>query len=127
MGFFKKNWFFILGIFIIGLFFVTRFYNILGIPIFTDEAIYARWSQIASNDAAWRFISLTDGKQPMYIWIAMILMKIIHEPLLAARSVSVISGFFSVIGLFFLTNEVFKNRKIALLASFLYVLYPFSL
>ena len=135
MGFIKKNstLLFVLGIILF--FFVTRFYNILGLPIFTDEAIYVRWSQIASNDAAWRFISLTDGKQPMFVWIAMLLMKVIHDPLLAGRMVSVFAGFASMVGIFFLTNEIFKNspsaslraRKIGLLAAFIYVLYPFAL
>ncbi|HSA84250.1 MAG TPA: glycosyltransferase family 39 protein, partial [Patescibacteria group bacterium] len=127
MKFFKKYsfWFICLGIAV--LYFFTRFYNILALPLFTDEAIYVRWAQIASNDAAWRFISLTDGKQPMFVWIAMVLMKVIEEPLLAGRVVSVLAGIGSMVGLFFLTNELFKNRKIALLASFLYVLYPFSL
>ncbi|MBI5123503.1 glycosyltransferase family 39 protein [Candidatus Roizmanbacteria bacterium] len=127
MKFFKKNAFILLGLGIITLFLFTRLYNILGLPIFTDEAIYVRWAQIAANDAAWRFISLTDGKQPMYVWIAMILMKLINDPLLAGRVVSVLAGFSSMVGLFFLTNEMFKNKKIALLVSFIYVLYPFSL
>lgn len=127
MKFFKKHsfWFFIFGIVV--LYFVTRFYNILGLPIFTDEAIYVRWAQIASNDASWRFISLTDGKQPMFVWIAMLLMKVIEDPLLAGRTVSVLSGIGSLVGIFFVTNELFKNKKIALLASLIYVLYPFSL
>lgn len=127
MKFFKKHsfWFFVFGIIV--LYFFTRFYNILGLPIFTDEAIYVRWAQIASNDASWRFISLTDGKQPMFVWIAMLLMKVIEDPLLAGRVVSVLAGFGSLVGIFFLTNELFKNKKIALLASLIYVLYPFSL
>lgn len=132
--FIKKYRLLFFGLGIVVLYFFTRFYNLLGLPIFTDEAIYIRWSQIASNDASWRFISLTDGKQPMYIWIAMILLKLISDPLVAGRVVSIIAGFGSLIGIFFLTSEVFKNlstnRKaytIGLLASFLYVLFPFSL
>ncbi len=127
MGIIKKNAWVIFSLGIIVLYFFTRLYNILGLPIFTDEAIYVRWAQIASNDAAWRFISLTDGKQPMFIWIGMILIKLIHDPLLAGRVVSVIAGFVSMVGLFFLTSEIFKNRKIGVLSSFLYALYPFSL
>ncbi len=138
MGFVKKNAWIILSIGIFSLFFFTRFYNILALPIFTDEAIYVRWSQIASNDASWRFISLTDGKQPMYVWIAMILMKFINDPLLAGRTVSVLAGFGSMVGLFFLTSEIFNPSagsgrkgfgawKLGLLASLLYVLYPFAL
>lgn len=127
MGLLKKYVWLLVGLGILALFFFTRFYNILALPIFTDEAIYVRWAQIASNDATWRFISLTDGKQPMYVWIAMVLMKVIEDPLLAGRTVSVLAGLGSMIGLFFLTSEIFKNRKIGVLASLLYVLYPFSL
>jgi 4-amino-4-deoxy-L-arabinose transferase-like glycosyltransferase len=114
-----------LGILI--LYFILRLTNILTLPIFTDEAIYVRWSQIAANDASWRFISLTDGKQPMFVWVAMILIKLIKDPLLAGRVVSVAAGFVSTIGMFFLANELFRNKKIGLLASLIYVLYPFSL
>src|SRR5258706_6489945 len=110
MSFLRKNFWFLFGICLLTLFFFTRFYNILNLPIFTDEAIYVRWAQIASNDAAWRFISLTDGKQPMFVWIAMVLMKFIQDPLFAGRTVSVIAGFFSMIGLFFVGNELFKNN-----------------
>ena len=117
----------LVGIGILALYLVTRLYHLVTLPVFTDEAIYIRWSQIASNDAAWRFISLTDGKQPMFVWIAMVLLKVIDDPLFAGRFVSVIAGFFSVIGMFFLGREVFKNTKIGLLASLLYVLYPFAL
>ena len=126
-GFLKKYSFSLLAISIIILYFFTRFYNILSLPIFTDEAIYVRWAQIAGNDASWRLISLTDGKQPMFVWIAMILMKVINDPLLAGRTVSVLAGFGSVIGIFFLTNELFKNKKLGFLASFIYVLYPFAI
>ncbi len=127
MEFGKKYYPFLVGFGIIFLFFFTRLYNILSLPIFTDEAIYVRWSQIAGNDANWRFISLTDGKQPMFVWIAMILMRVIHEPLLAGRLVSVGAGFISMIGLFLLSYEVFKNKTAALLTSFIYVIFSFSL
>ena len=110
------------------LYFFTRLYHLTSfLPIFTDEAIYIHWSQIALNDASWRFISLTDGKQPMYVWIALLFLKIIHDPLAAGRMVSVFAGFFSMIGMFFLGREIFKNAKIGLLSSLLYVLYPFAL
>lgn len=127
MQFLKKYSFLFFGLGIAFLYFFTRFYNILSLSIFTDEAIYVRWSQIASNDASWRFISLTDGKQPMFVWVAMILMKFIHDPLLAGRVVSVGAGFISLVGLFFLASEIFRNKKIGLLTSFIYTLYPFAL
>lgn len=114
-------------LFLVFLYFLSRFYSILALPIFTDEAIYIRWAQIAKQDANWRFISLTDGKQPMFVWIAMIIMRFINDPLLAGRLVSVGAGFFTLIGVFFLGKEIFKNNKIGLLSSALYVIFPMAL
>lgn len=128
MDFFKKHKALLLFGFGISILYIfSRLYNILELPIFTDEAIYVRWAQIAKNDANWRFISLTDGKQPMLVWLTMIAMRFIEDPLLAGRLVSVIAGFFTLIGLFFLGCETFKNKWIGVLCSFLYVVYPMAL
>lgn len=108
-------------------FFLSRLYQLTALPIFTDEAIYIRWSQIAKQDANWRFISLTDGKQPSFVWIAMIIMKLVDDPLLAGRLVSVLAGFVSLIGMFFLGREIFKNKWAGIVSSFLYLIFPMSL
>lgn len=104
-----------------------RLTSIMSLPLFTDEAIYTRWSQIARYDASWRFISLTDGKQPMFVWWDMVFMRFTHDPLLAGRLVSTVCGFLSVIGLFFLGREIFKNKWVGILTVLLYVFYPFGL
>lgn len=128
MGFLKQYKFeIVVFCFITVLFFFSRLVSLLSVPIFTDEAIYLRWAQIAKNDAEWRFISLTDGKQPLFVWLAMIVMRLIRDPLMAGRIVSVLAGFTTMLGLFFLGKEVFKNRWIGIVSSFLYVIYPFAL
>ncbi len=114
------------GICLTVLYFVSRLILLGNFPIFTDEAIYVRWTQIASNDASWRFISLTDGKQPGIIWPGMILVKFISDSLVAVRLVSVFAGFFTITGLWFLTFELFKNKWAAFLSSLLYICYPFA-
>lgn len=108
-------------------YFALRLYNIMSFPIFTDEAIYVRWSQIARFDPAWRFISLTDGKQPMFVWLALNFMRLIHDPLLASRLVSVAAGFFTMVGLFLLGRELFRNRFVGIISAFLYLIFPFAL
>lgn len=108
-------------------YFITRIYGITKLPIFTDEAIYTRWAQIAYNDAAWRFISLTDGKQPSFVWLHMVMLRFIEDPLLAGRMVSVFTGFIALLGVFVLTQLLFHNKKLSLLASFLYLIFPFAL
>ena len=108
------------------LYFFTRILLLGNLPIFTDEAIYVRWAQIALNDSNWRFISLTDGKQPMFVWVAIVFMKFIQDPLIAGRLVSVASGFFTIAGLWFLTLELFKNKKVAFISSLLYIFFPLA-
>ena len=114
------------GILLAGYVFLRTF-HILHLPIFTDEAIYLRWSQIAKQDAAERFISLSDGKQPLYVWVTIIFMRFIRDPLLAGRLVSVMSGFLTAVGIFFLSKELFKSKWIGLLALGIYVIFPFAL
>ena len=64
---FTKNDFLAAGMLLIG-YIVMRTVNLTKFPIFSDEAIYIHWAKVAWHDAAWRFISLTDGKQPLQTW-----------------------------------------------------------
>lgn len=105
---------------------VSRLFNLTGLPIFTDEAIYIRWSQIGASDANWRFISLTDGKQPLFTWIMMGILKVVSDPLFAGRLVSVLAGAVSCIGLWVLARELFKHKQIAYITVALYILSPFA-
>lgn len=128
MDFFRKHKLEIIVLVILTFIYLfSRFYSILALPIFTDEAIYIRWAQIAKQDANWRFISLTDGKQPMFIWLMMIFLRFVEDPLLAGRVVSVGAGLFTLIGMYFLGRELFKSNKIGLISSALYVIFPMSL
>ena len=119
--------YFVAALVLLVIFFATRLYNILALPIFTDEAIYVRWAQIAKDDAAWRFISLTDGKQPSFIWLMSFSLAFIKDPLLAGRLVSVFTGLITMIGLFFVGREVFKSLRIGMISAFLYAIYPMAL
>ena len=107
-------------------FFLLRIPKLTDLPIFTDEAIYIRWAQIGGSDAAWRFISMTDGKQPLFTWLVMASLRIFHDPLVAGRMVSVMAGLTSMVGLFLLGAELFKKKSVGLIATCLYVLSPFA-
>ena len=102
----------------------TRLYNLTSLPIFVDEAIYSRWSQIALHDASWRFISLTDGKQPLWVWVSMAPLKLFSDPLFATRLTSVLSGLIGMLGLVY-TGFLLKNIRLGFIASSLYLLTPF--
>lgn len=123
-----KSWkYFVFGsISIIVLAIFLRVYNLLSIPIFVDEAIYVRWAQIMRVETTLRFLPLSDGKQPLFMWIMIPFLKIFNDPLIAGRLVSVCSGMASLIGIYFLTYELFKSKKTALIASFFYAISPFT-
>lgn len=116
-----------MSIILAGLYFFTRLTNLTKLPIFTDEAIYIRWSQIGSRDANWRYISLVDGKQPLFTWVMMVTLRIFKDPLFAGRFVSVMSGIVTTMGLWYTTWELFRNKRVAFMASFLYIVIPFGL
>lgn len=106
---------------------LLRLPTILALPIFTDEAIYIRWAQFLKTDLKFWDYALTDGKQPIFIWFITFFMYLTSNPLLAGRLVSILAGLVTVIGLFFLGYEVFKNKWIGFISAFIYVIYPFAL
>lgn len=121
--FFREN---ILEVGIVLLFLATRLLNLRLIPIFTDEAIYSYWAQIALHDPANRYISLEDGKQPLFIWLSSAAQILINDPLIAGRVVSIFSGLVALVLIYLLTRDFFGKRT-AIFASLLYVILPFTL
>lgn len=129
MLFNKKRMFFIgFGAFLVlAAFAITRLTQLTLLPIFTDEAIYIRWSQIGAQDANWRFISLTDGKQPMFTWVMMVLLRLVREdPLFVGRLTSVLSGLGTLIGVWMVGKTLFSSRA-GWVASIIYLISPFTL
>lgn len=124
-NFSKKDIFLIfLLILIFGL---TRIINLELLPIFGDEGIYIRWAKTAWHDASWRFISLTDGRQPLQTWATIPFLKLFPtQPLFAGRLFGVFFGFIGLIGFFSLLFYLW-GKKSAYIGSFLYIFSPFLL
>src|SRR3989338_11077668 len=117
----------LLIIFLIGLYFLTRLINLDKFPIFSDEGIYIRWAKVAWHDASWRFISLTDGKQPLQTWGTIPFLKLFPDnALLAGRLFSVAAGFAGLTGMFILLFFLFGKRT-AVMGSFIYIFTPYFL
>lgn len=129
-SFFKKNFNrkdIFIGLCLISLFFLTRIVFLDKLPIFSDEGIYIHWARIAWHDASWRFISLTDGRQPFQTWGTIPFLKLFSPNLLfGGRMFSVATGFVSLAGLFSLLFYLF-GKKTAFWGVFLYIFTPFFL
>ena len=68
-----------------------------------------------------RFLPLSDGKTPLFMWVLMPLFKVFEDPLFAGRFLSVMSGLVTLLGVYFLSRKVF-NSKVAFWAFCLYSL-----
>lgn len=105
----------------------TRLINLDQFPIFTDEGIYIHWAKIAWKDAGMRFISLTDGKQPLHTWGMIPFLKLFSENLLlGGRLFSVLSGAVALTGMFSLAWYLFGKRA-GFIAAFFYIFTPMFL
>lgn len=103
----------------------TRLIALDKFPIFSDEGIYIQWAKVAWHDATWRFISLTDGKQPLQTWGTIPFLKLFPDnALFAARLFSVTTGFLAMTGVF-TTLYYFFGKKAAFLGAFFYVFTPY--
>jgi len=124
---FWKKWrgMIFLSFLVILIFALLRLIKLTLLPVFADEAIYIRWAQIMRSEATLRFLPLSDGKQPLFMWLIIPFLKFFNDPLFAGRFLSVLSGFGSLIGIYFLSWFLFKNKWISLLSSFLYAVLPF--
>jgi len=96
------------------------------LPVFADEAIYIRWAQVMKAEETLRFLPLSDGKEPLFMWLVIPFLKFIHDPLVAGRIVSVLSGLGTLIGVSYLSYLLFKSKKVALAAALIYAVTPFA-
>lgn len=107
------------------IYFISRGWNLLSLPVFIDEAIYLRWAQdIIHHGLIW--VSFSDGKEPLFIWVLALFSKFIADPLLAGRLVNVVSGWGLMMGVYLLAKRLL-NQKAAILAVILYLTSPFIL
>ncbi len=121
----KYKWGIVVGLTIVILYFLLRLPNLTLQPIFADEAIYIRWAQVMRAEPTLRFLPLSDGKTPLFMWTMMPFLKVFEDPLFAGRFLSVVSGFATLLGVFMLARKAF-NLKTAFWASLLYVIVPYT-
>lgn len=110
---FVKQWgyYILAGVFILVLAIFLRTYNLNELSVFGDEAIYIRWAQVMRNEPTLRFIPLSDGKQPLYMWVVILFQKFVSDPLIAGRLVSLFTGLVTMVGIFVITLLLFSPRE----------------
>lgn len=113
----------ILPIIIISLLAIIVLAGLSNFPIFADEAIYLFWARKILLGMANPFISMYDGKPPLFMWLSALSFIDFHNLLLAGRTVSVLALTISLLVVYFGIER--QNRTWALLSLPLITLSPF--
>jgi len=103
-----------------------RLANLNSLPVFADESIYVRWAQVMQAEPSLRFLPLSDGKQPLYMWALMPVLKVVSDPLIAGRCLTALIGTGTVVGIALLSWIFFKDRRLALITALLWAVIPFA-
>lgn len=105
------------------IYFLFRLINLTSIPIFNDEAIYLDWGWREIHYPNNLFYSLFDGKQPFLMWMFGISESFFSDPLFAGRLISVITGFLTGLGIYYIGKKYF-GRNIARYSFLFYIVIP---
>jgi len=120
----KKHLWLVLGLVI--LYLITHIFHLTALPVFADEAIYIRWSQLIIDDwSRYLFFPLNDGKTPLFVWLMVPFLKVWQDPLFAGRLVSVLVGLVQAGLMVSLTYQITQKRLSALTAGILASFLPF--
>ncbi|MEK7572904.1 MAG: glycosyltransferase family 39 protein [Patescibacteria group bacterium] len=113
-------------LFISILYFATRVFNLTVIPIFNDEAIYIRYGLAERLEEVSRHYSLLVGKEPLMPNLYAISGLLFNDLLFGARLITVIFGFLTLWGIYKLCKKYF-SQNVAIFASLIYIVNPFTL
>lgn len=66
--------------------------NLLGLPLYLDEGNYIFWAKLMRESAGFAYLSLQDGKTPLYMWILAHVYPLFKDYFLTGRLISVIGA-----------------------------------
>lgn len=107
------------------LYVVSRWTGLTQLPIFADEAIYIRWSQLLRQGPEYLFFPMNDGKPPLFMWSLFPWLQTFSDPLGAARSWSAVLGLAQAGVIFAILRTAQQNKRAQLIGAFLVLLTPF--
>lgn len=105
---------------------VTHLPSLTLLPVFADESIYIRWSQLLINDPGrYFFFAMNDGKTPLFIWLMAPLQLLTADQLWLGRVVSVAIGLCQMGATGWLVKVIGGRPKTIWLSMLLVSILPF--
>ncbi len=115
----QRNHYLIIALILLFYFAVTLF-RLNQLPVFADEAIYIRWTQLIIDDwQRYLFFPTNDGKTPLQMWLMIPFQYIFENQLFAGRFLSVLLGAGNVLLVGIISKEMSKKSKQKKLSQYL--------
>ena len=105
------------------IFFASRFYKLMAMPLFLDETLYIRWLNTIHQSGDWLLPLKEFGWEPLNIWIAAVINLLAKDSLLSLRLTAILFGLLTLICLFLALKQILKP-KIVYLILFTYLISP---
>lgn len=105
------------------IFFASRFYKLMAMPLFLDETLYIRWLNTIHQSGDWLLPLKEFGWEPLNIWIAAVINLLVKDSLLSLRLTAILFGLLTLICLFLALKQILKP-KIVYLILFTYLISP---
>jgi 4-amino-4-deoxy-L-arabinose transferase-like glycosyltransferase len=111
---------------IFGVYFLTHLPALTTLPVFADEAIYIRWTQLMMDDwQTYAFFPLNDGKTPLLMWLMVPFQYLFQDQLFAARMLSVLVGAIQVGVMGLIVRAIGGSKRASLLVMLATIILPF--
>lgn len=120
-----QNHFSIVMVGIVAAYIVSRWLGSTALPVFADEAIYIRWSQLLKQGSEYWFFAMNDGKPPLFVWTLFPWLETFSDPLWAARSWSAVVGLLQLVVIMGTLRSLKQTRGTQLAGALLVILTPF--
>lgn len=120
----SKN-FYLFPILIFNYFFILSF-NLLGQPLYLDEGLYIFWASLFSNDPNFAYVSMQDGKTPLFIWLTSYLNPFFNSYLYTGRLISVAASAITLICSMLIGWRII-GKKGPLWVFVLFIICPFNI
>jgi len=104
---------------------ILRFSFLLRRPLYLDEGIYLSWASLINQSKDFAYLSLQDGKTPLFFWFISYLGPLLGNYLLVGRLISVFAGLITVISWIIIFYKNFDFKK-SLLYLYLFLITPFG-
>lgn len=104
---------------------IIRFLYILKTPLYLDEGIYINWADLFNQSKDFAYLSLLDGKTPLFYWLVSFTNPLFNNYLLSGRLISILAGLISII-CWMIIFWIFFDFKKSIIFLFLSLISPFG-